>query len=40
MRKDLVQVFFGLVLTQMAVYGTSLVEIWLTFTGEGTVEEE
>ena len=27
-RKDLVQVFFGLVLTQIAVYITSLVEIW------------
>jgi hypothetical protein len=27
-RKDLVQVFFGLVLTQIAVYMSSLVDIW------------
>src|SRR5690349_8560528 len=32
-RKDLVQVFFGLVLTQIAVYVSSLVDIWNACSG-------
>src|SRR5262245_38471809 len=27
-RKDLVQVFFGLVLTQIAIYASALIQIW------------